>query len=188
MQSAAKIFAVLRAFESSFPEQTICAQVASCAEAWDRGTSPPAHPRTRSPRSAICIRSRARSGSSLTPKCLELGFLALSSLGRTSVQDSVAPLLRELVPERADAASLGTLDGSWTVVYLAARERAARRGTTSTAGLAGAFARMAPPSAMRSSLSFRKSNRSLFLEKCRARLVDPSARSRRISMCAGAAG
>ena len=110
VQSAAKIFAVLRAFDPSAPEQTI-SEVASRA-GLDRGTSfrlihtlvslGYLHPVAGTKRFRLAL------------KCLELGFLALSS---QDLRAHAAPLLRELVPERADAASLGTLDGP-DVVYL----------------------------------------------------------------------
>jgi IclR family pca regulon transcriptional regulator len=50
----------------------------------------------------------------LTLKCLELGFLALSS---QDLRIHAAPLLRARVPEIADAGSLGMRDGA-DVVYL----------------------------------------------------------------------
>jgi IclR family pca regulon transcriptional regulator len=110
VQSAAKVFAVLRAFDAALPELTI-SDVAGRA-GLDRGTAfrlihtlvslgylrpVPASKRFR-----------------LTLKCLELGFLALSS---QDLRAHAAPLLRERVPAIADAGSLGTLDGP-DVIYL----------------------------------------------------------------------
>jgi IclR family pca regulon transcriptional regulator len=110
VQSAAKIFAVLQAFDPSSPEQTI-SEVAARA-GLDRGTA------FRLIHTLVSLgylrpvpdSKRFR----LTLKCLELGFLALSS---QDLRAHAAPLLRELVPSCADAGSLGTLDGA-DVVYL----------------------------------------------------------------------
>lgn len=111
VQSAAKTFAVLRAFAPERPELTL-AEVAAQA-GLDRGTAfrlihtlealgyLRAVPNTR----------RFR----LTLQCLELGFTALSANG---LPDHAMPLLRELVPDVGDAASLGSIE-SGDVVYLA---------------------------------------------------------------------
>ena len=110
VQSVAKTFDVLAAFDPDCPELTIT-EVAGRA-ALDRGTAfrlihtlidlgfLAAVPETR----------RFR----LTLKCLELGFNALSAGG---LKGQSAPLLRELVPAVAEAASLGVLDGA-DVVYV----------------------------------------------------------------------
>ena len=50
----------------------------------------------------------------LTLQCLELGYAALS---QTHLTNHARPLLRDLVPDIADAASLGVLDGA-DVVYI----------------------------------------------------------------------
>ena len=110
VQSAAKVFAVLRAFDQALPELTIT-EVAARA-GLDRGTA------FRLIHTLISLgylspvpgTRRFR----LTLKCLELGFLALSS---QDLRAHAAPLLHERVPAIADAGSLGTLDGP-DVVYL----------------------------------------------------------------------
>jgi IclR family pca regulon transcriptional regulator len=111
VQSAAKVFAVIKAFGQAMPELTT-SEVAARA-GLDRGTAfrlihtleelgyLRAVPQTR----------RFR----LTLRCLELGFAALSA---GDLPSHATPLLREAVPHAADAASLGTLDGG-EVVYLA---------------------------------------------------------------------
>jgi IclR family pca regulon transcriptional regulator len=110
VQSAAKVFAVLRAFDPAMPEQTIT-DVATRARL-DRGTA------FRLINTLVSRGYLAPAGGSkryrLTLKCLELGFLALSS---QDLRAHAAPLLRDLVPVAADAGSLGTLDGA-DVVYL----------------------------------------------------------------------
>jgi IclR family pca regulon transcriptional regulator len=110
VQSAAKVFAVLRAFDVATPALTI-SEVAERA-GLDRGTAfrlihtlcglgylAPV------PRS-----SRFR----LTLQCLELGYTALS---QTHLTRHAQPALFALVPDVADAASLGVLDGA-DVVYV----------------------------------------------------------------------
>ena len=111
VQSAAKTFAVLRAFTPEHPELTL-AEVAARA-GLDRGTAF----RLIHTLEALGY-LRAVPGSRrfrLTLQCLELGFAALSANG---LSDHALPLLRELVPEAGDAASLGTIDAG-DVVYLA---------------------------------------------------------------------
>lgn len=110
VNSIAKAFAVLRAFDAKLPELTIT-EVANRAEL-DRGTSfrlvhtlcqlgyLAAVPHTR----------RFR----LTLKCLEIGY---TPLAQTDLKMLARPLLRELVPDVADAASLGMLDDT-DVVYI----------------------------------------------------------------------
>jgi IclR family transcriptional regulator, pca regulon regulatory protein len=110
VQSAAKAFAVLRAFGPDLPQLTIT-EVAGRA-GLDRGTA------FRLIQTLVSLGYlRAVPGSRryrLSLKCLELGFLALSS---QDLRAHAAPLLRERVPGIADAGSLGTLDGP-DVVYL----------------------------------------------------------------------
>jgi IclR family transcriptional regulator, pca regulon regulatory protein len=110
VQSAAKVFAVLRAFDAGLPELTIT-EVAGRA-GLDRGTA------FRLINTLVALGYlRPVAGSKryrLSLKCLELGFLALSS---QDLRTHAAPLLRERVPAIADAGSLGTLDGP-DVVYL----------------------------------------------------------------------
>lgn len=110
VQSAAKVFAVLRAFGPDLPELTVT-EVAGRA-GLDRGTAfrlihtliglgyLRAVPETR----------RFR----LTLRCLEIGFAALSA---NDLPGHAEPLLRELVPRVADAGSLGVVEGG-EVVYL----------------------------------------------------------------------
>ncbi len=110
VQSAAKVFAVLRAFDAAQPALTI-SEVAARAEL-DRGTA------FRLIHTLVSLgylcpvpgTKRFR----LTLKCLELGYLVLSS---QELRVHAGPLLRECVPAIADAGSLGTLDGP-DVVYL----------------------------------------------------------------------
>lgn len=110
VQSAAKVFAVLRAFGATVPELTI-SQVAERA-GLDRGTSfRLIHTLCRlGYLAAVPDSSRFR----LTLQCLELGYTALS---QTPLTHHARPLLRELVPAVADAASLGILDGA-DIVYI----------------------------------------------------------------------
>ena len=110
VQSAAKIFAVLRAFDPALPELTIT-DIAGRA-GLDRGTA------FRLIHTLVSLGYLSGVPGSrrfrLSLKCLELGFLALSS---QDLRSHAAPLLRERVPSIADAGSLGTLDGP-DVVYL----------------------------------------------------------------------
>ncbi|MFC0407590.1 IclR family transcriptional regulator [Roseomonas elaeocarpi] len=110
VQSAAKVFAVLRAFGPDLPELTL-AEIAA-RSGTDRGTAF----RLIHTLEALGY-LRAVPGTRrfrLTLQCLELGFSALSAHG---LPDHAAPLLRELVPELGDAASLGAVDNG-DVVYL----------------------------------------------------------------------
>jgi IclR family transcriptional regulator, pca regulon regulatory protein len=110
VQSAAKIFAVLCAFDPELPELTI--NDVAMRAGLDLGTA------FRMIHTLVALgylgavpgTKRFR----LALKCLELGFLPLSS---QDLRAHAAPLLRELVPSVADAASLGTLDGP-DVVYM----------------------------------------------------------------------
>jgi IclR family pca regulon transcriptional regulator len=104
------VFAVLCAFDAAQPALTI-SEVAARAEL-DRGTA------FRLIHTLVSLgylcpvpgTKRFR----LTLKCLELGYLVLSS---QELRVHAGPLLRECVPAIADAGSLGTLDGP-DVVYL----------------------------------------------------------------------
>ncbi len=119
VQSVAKVFAVLKAFGQGTPELTT-SEVAARA-GLDRGTAfrlihtledlgyVRAVPQTR----------RFR----LTLRCLELGFAALSA---GDLPAHATPLLRDAVPQVADAASLGSLDRG-EVVYLARVEASLER-------------------------------------------------------------
>jgi len=110
VQSAAKVFAVLRAFDPAIPELTIT-DVAGRA-GLDRGTAfRLIH--TLVSLGYICPVSGTKRFR-LGLKCLELGFLTLSC---QDLKVHAAPLLRERVPSIADAGSLGVLDGP-DVVYL----------------------------------------------------------------------
>jgi IclR family transcriptional regulator, pca regulon regulatory protein len=110
VQSAGKVFAVLRAFDAGHPELTI-SEVAGRA-GLDRGTA------FRLIHTLVGLGYLAAVPNSrrfrLTLKCLELGYAALT---RAGLNGQAAPLLRELVPQHADAASLGVLDGA-DVVYV----------------------------------------------------------------------
>lgn len=110
VQSVAKAFAVLRAFDPSLPELTL-SEVAERA-GLDRGTT------FRLVKTMVSLGyMRAVPGSKryrLTLRCLELGFSALS--GR-DLSSHAAPLLREVVPDLADAGSLGVLEAG-EVIYL----------------------------------------------------------------------
>lgn len=114
VNSVVKAFGVLQAFSAARPALTITE--ISEAAGIDRGTGfrlihtlvalgylRPVHPK------------RFR----LTVKCMELGFVAMSS------QETYAeahPLLSACVPELCDAASLGSLEGA-DVVYIARAEQ-----------------------------------------------------------------
>ncbi|MBV9064246.1 MAG: IclR family transcriptional regulator [Methylobacteriaceae bacterium] len=110
VQSVGKAFAVLKAFDSAFPELT-ASQVAERASL-DRGTA------FRLIKTMVELGyMRGVPGSKryrLTLKCLELGFNALSS---SDLSTHAEPLLREAVPDFADAGSLGVLERG-EVVYL----------------------------------------------------------------------
>ncbi|WP_375160901.1 IclR family transcriptional regulator [Bradyrhizobium sp. RDT46] len=109
--SVGKAFAVLRSFSSEHFELTL-SEIAATA-GLDRGTAfrliqtlvelgyLQAVPQSRRFRLGIA--------------CLDLGYTVLS---RGSLRPIAEPLLRELVPDVGDAASLGILDGG-DVVYLA---------------------------------------------------------------------
>jgi IclR family pca regulon transcriptional regulator len=110
VQSVAKVFAVLRAFDQTLPELTI-SDVGGRA-GLDRGTS------FRLVNTLCQLGYLARVPQSrrfrLTLKCLELGYTALA---RADLNVLARQRMRELVPAVADAASLGMLDGT-DVVYI----------------------------------------------------------------------
>lgn len=108
--SVIKAFTVLKVFDTSLPELTL-SEIAARA-GLDRGTT------------FRLINTLQRLGYltgvphsrrfRLTLKCLELGY---TSLARADLKMLARPLLGEMVPEVADAASLGMLDGA-DVVYV----------------------------------------------------------------------
>jgi IclR family pca regulon transcriptional regulator len=110
VHSAAKVFAVLRAFGPDLPELTVT-EVAARA-GLDRGTA------FRLIHTLIALGYlRAVPGTRrfrLTLRCLEIGFAALSA---NDLPGHAEPLLRELVPQVADAGSLGVIEQG-EVIYL----------------------------------------------------------------------
>lgn len=110
VQSVGKAFAVLRAFRAEQPELTITEVAASCD--LDRGTA------FRLIHTLVSLGYLAPVPGTrrfwLTLKCLELGYSALAAGG---LRMQSRPVLQNLVPGVADAASLGMLDGP-DVVYL----------------------------------------------------------------------
>lgn len=110
VQSVVKAFAVLKVFDASLPELTI-SEVAARA-GLDRGTAfRLVHTLCHLGYLASVPRGRRYR---LTLKCLELGY---TPLARADLKMLARPLLHELVPDVADAASLGMLDGA-DVVYV----------------------------------------------------------------------
>lgn len=110
VNSIAKAFAVLKAFDATLPELTIT-EIANRAEL-DRGTSfRLVHTLCQLGYLAAVPRSRRFR---LTLKCLEIGY---TPLAQADLKLLARPLLRELVPDVADAASLGMLDDT-DVVYI----------------------------------------------------------------------
>lgn len=120
VQSVAKAFSVLKAFGSDLLELTV-AEVA-VRTGLDRGTSF----RLVHTLAGLGYLRAAPDGRRfrLTLKCLELGFAALSA---GDLAGHATPLLRDLVPSVAEAASLGTLERG-EVVYLARVEAGMERG------------------------------------------------------------
>lgn len=110
VNSVAKAFAVLTAFDPSMPELTV-SEVAARAEL-DRGTA------FRLLHTLVSLGYLRTVGDSkryrLALKCLDLGYNALAT---QSIARLAAPLLRDLVPDAADVASLGQLEGG-EIVYL----------------------------------------------------------------------
>lgn len=110
VQSVAKVFSVLKAFDAGLPELTVT-EVAGRASL-DRGTAfRLVHTLCQLGYLAPVPRGRRYR---LTLKCLELGY---TPLARADLKVLARPLLAEMVPEFADAASLGMLDGT-DVVYV----------------------------------------------------------------------
>ena len=110
VHSVAKVFAVLRAFDAGLPELTVT-EVAGRA-GLDRGTAfRLVHTLCQLGYLAPVPRGRRYR---LTLKCLELGY---TPLARADLKVLARPLLAEMVPQCADAASLGMLDGT-DVVYV----------------------------------------------------------------------
>ncbi|HEY4065756.1 MAG TPA: IclR family transcriptional regulator [Burkholderiaceae bacterium] len=118
VNSVVKAFSVLHAFKASEPLMTV-SQIAA-ASGMDRGT---AFRLCHTLVSLGYLRSVPVRKFRLTLKCLELGFLALSS---QDLWAQANPLLEECVPSICDAASLGSLEGA-DVVYLARVEKGLER-------------------------------------------------------------
>jgi IclR family transcriptional regulator, pca regulon regulatory protein len=110
VQSVAKVFAVLKAFDPSLPELTV--SEAAARAGLDRGTAFRLV-NTLCQLGYLAPVPRGRRYR-LTLKCLELGY---TPLARADLKMLARPLLRELVPDIADAASLGMLDGT-DIVYV----------------------------------------------------------------------
>lgn len=109
VHSVAKVFAVIKAFDVTLPELTV-SEVAARA-GLDRGTSfRLVHTLCSLGYLAPAPGRRYR----LTLKCLELGY---TPLARADLKLLARPLLRDLVPSLADAASLGMLEGT-DIVYV----------------------------------------------------------------------
>ena len=119
VQSVAKAFAVLKAFAPDRPELTMAEVAAQTGH--DRGTA------FRLVHTLVDLGylrpvpegRRFR----LTLKCLELGYAALSA---GDLPTHARPLLRELVPDVADAGSLGVLEKG-EVIYVARVEAGLER-------------------------------------------------------------
>lgn len=110
VQSVVKAFAVLKVFDATLPELTI-SEIAARA-GLDRGTAfRLVHTLAQLGYLAPVPRGRRYR---LTLKCLELGY---TPLARAELKVLARPLLQALVPDIADAASLGMLDGS-DIVYV----------------------------------------------------------------------
>jgi IclR family pca regulon transcriptional regulator len=109
VHSVAKAFAVLQAFQPTSPVMTV-SEVAAAADL-DRGT---AYRLLNTLLGLGYLTSVPSKRFRLSLKCLELGFIALSS---QDLWEHAAPLLEDCVPDVADAASLGTLEGS-DILYL----------------------------------------------------------------------
>jgi IclR family pca regulon transcriptional regulator len=110
VRSAAKILAVLSVFTGDEPELSL--PEIGVRAGLDRGTT------FRLVHTLVSLgyirASIDNKRFRLTLKCLDIGFNALMSV---DLRDEVQPMLRELVPEFADAASYGVLDGD-DVVYV----------------------------------------------------------------------
>jgi IclR family transcriptional regulator, pca regulon regulatory protein len=110
VQSVAKAFAVLKAFDTSLPELNV-SEVAGRA-GLDRGTAFRLV-QTLCHLGYLASVPRGRRYR-LTLKCLELGY---TPLARADLKLLARPLLQDMVPGIADAASLGMLDGT-DIVYV----------------------------------------------------------------------
>lgn len=114
VNSVAKAFSVLHAFSSG--QVSLSVSEIAIISKMDRGTT------FRLVHTLVglgYLRAAPERKFRLTLKCLDLGYLALSS------QDlwwHAQPLLEECVPEFCDAASLGTLEGP-DVIYLARADK-----------------------------------------------------------------
>lgn len=110
VHSVAKVFSVLKAFDSGLPELNV-SEVAARA-GLDRGTAfRLVHTLCHLGYLAPVPRGRRYR---LTLKCLELGY---TPLARADLKMLARPLLNDVVPDIADAASLGMLDGT-DIVYV----------------------------------------------------------------------
>lgn len=109
VNSVAKAFAVLTAFQPTAPVMSV-SEVAAATNL-DRGTAYRLLVTLLDLGYLINVPSKRFR---LSLKCLELGFNALSS---HDLWEHAKPLLEECVPGVADAASLGTLEGS-DILYL----------------------------------------------------------------------
>jgi IclR family pca regulon transcriptional regulator len=109
VNSVAKALAVLTAFQPTTPIMSV-SEVAAAANL-DRGT---AYRLLNTLLDLGYLTSVPSKRFRLSLKCLELGFNALSS---HDLWEHAKPLLEECVPEVADAASLGTLEGP-DILYL----------------------------------------------------------------------
>jgi IclR family pca regulon transcriptional regulator len=109
VNSVVKAFKVLQAFTTAEPTMTV-SEVAA-ATGTDRGT---AYRLIHTLVSLGYMRAVPVRRFRLTLKCLELGFIVLSS---QDVPMHAGPLLQECVPEISDAASVGVLDGA-DVVFM----------------------------------------------------------------------
>ena len=110
VKSVAKAFAVLQAFGPD-SEELVIAEVARSAGI-DNATA------FRMLNTLVALGYVERVGETrrfrLTIKCLELGFNAIA---RSNIRDLGRPLMRSLVNDRIEAASIGILDGA-EVVYI----------------------------------------------------------------------
>jgi IclR family transcriptional regulator, pca regulon regulatory protein len=110
VNSVAKVFSVLKTFDQTLPELNV-SEIAARA-GLDRGTAfRLVHTLCQLGYMASVPRGRRYR---LTLKCLELGY---TPLARADLKVLARPLLDEMVPDVADAASLGMLDGA-DIVYI----------------------------------------------------------------------
>lgn len=110
IQSVVKAFGVLKAFDTSGPELTIT-DIAARTNL-DRGTVFRLVNTLSSLGYINSVNGTRRFR--LTLKCLEIGY---STLANSDLKSVARPLLAEVVPDYADAASLGMLDGT-DVIYI----------------------------------------------------------------------